>query len=156
MRWILIKEALNRMGYVIDQRVENQYAHEQKCGDVPLPWPIPLRVRPARKRPTEARISGDEMSQAAWIPPDYQSTSTRFLAPCSGKIRRDELQSNGRLADRSHGHIQPLPYNRVVAPELAVAPIQGYATQNCQDGVCAYRRGGSEYEVNEYLISRNQ
>ena len=53
-------------------------------------------------------------------------------------------------------------YNRIVAPELTVVPIQGYATRNCRDGVCVYRRegacrtGGSEYEVNQYLISRNQ
>jgi len=53
-------------------------------------------------------------------------------------------------------------FNRVVAPEFTVVSLPGYAPSNCQDGVCVYRREGScgpgvsQYEINQYLISRNQ
>ncbi len=53
-------------------------------------------------------------------------------------------------------------FNRLVAPESSVVPVQGYSLSSCRDGVCVYQREGScqaigsEHEINEFLRRRDE
>ena len=53
-------------------------------------------------------------------------------------------------------------FNRIVAPEASVMPLQGFSLTNCQNGECVYQRGGDceaggfGFEINEYLKSRGE
>lgn len=57
---------------------------------------------------------------------------------------------------RDAGSVAPV-FNRIVAPQSSGVPLPDYSLLRCQEGICIYERegacerGGSQFEINQYL-----